>query len=296
MFNYRIDGFNARWGERVQARMLTFIVEYPTNHDGKEISPWQASSGKNNAPFSVPYSTLRLWLLHLQWFGETPYATAKRNGFKRLGRKKARSRVVKRAIKDMLDTDPSLFLDEIQLKLKNMFNNKYSISSIHRVIKIDLNYSLKLLTMRAIQADLLERETYKATLKTIPDPRMLLFIDETSVGVNDSRRRRAWSLRGSPISHYEVFRGEDYGTYTMLAAADINGFVIDACDVVFRRNGAETDPTKGTVDSERFYQWVVDYLVPCLGKYKNHDLKFRNKISFFFLFFYFLYFIFSIFR
>jgi hypothetical protein len=54
----------------------------------------------------------------------------------------------------------------------------------------------------------------------------------------------------------------------MLGAADINGFINEACEMVKWRSGADdADPEAGTIDGERFVQWVEHHLVPLLGNY-----------------------------
>jgi len=56
--------------------------------------------------------------------------------------------------------------------------------------------------------------------------------------------------------------------YTLIGAADINGFVFPACDIVERGHGEDdTDPTRGTVDTTKFENYVRDTLVPNLGNY-----------------------------
>ena len=54
--------------------------------------------------------------------------------------------------------------------------------------------------------------------------------------------------------------------FTLIAAVDINGFVLSACERIERkRSPTDSDPTRGTVDGVRFYQWVITRLVPVLG-------------------------------
>ena len=54
----------------------------------------------------------------------------------------------------------------------------------------------------------------------------------------------------------------------MIGACDMQGFIVEACELVRRkRNSANADEEAGTVDSERFVQWIQDLLVPTLGNY-----------------------------
>ena len=83
---------------------------------------------------------------------------------------------------------------------------------------------------------------------------------------------------GGPSPGFEVFVGDENPHlgpkhhFTLIGAVDINGFVSAACGRVRRkRRPNDTDPTRGTVDQERFYEYVVGTLVPTLGSYANGE-------------------------
>ena len=100
-----------------------------------------------------------------------------------------------RYLKKIVDADPSLFLDEMQKRLRRKFGQKFSIPTIHKALTTKrrrggLGYSLKLLTFKAVQASRKERRLYRARLRQVNDPRQFVFIDETAVGRNAGRRRR----------------------------------------------------------------------------------------------------------
>ena len=131
-----------------------------------------------------------------------------------------------------------------------------------------MNWSLRIFTSRASQQDQVVRDEYKRALWQWHDPSWFVFIDETSRGAKEGRRRRGWAPRGKDNTLTEFFLGTDH-TYTMLAAADINGFVVEACELVERKSGEDDpDDTKGTIDADRFILWVEGQLVPCLGQAK----------------------------
>jgi len=261
-----IYGDNAHWGLRVQAVMIAIMIAY---NGGVGLTPSQASDGKNGVPHALPRQTLYRWKEHYEWFGETPLETSRRHkGSTLSGRKKIVSEHVKGRIRSIIEANPSLYLDEIRTQLRMFYPNVwYSQSSIRRCIVNDLQLSLKILTMKATQADALEREIYKRALRTVKHPKQFVFIDESSVAKDDTRRRRGRSRRGVPVFKHAVFMGDNQPTYTLLGAVDINGFVIDACDVVWRRN-TPNNTMSGTVDTNRFLQWVEDCLVPTLGNFQ----------------------------
>ena len=60
---------------------------------------------------------------------------------------------------------------------------------------------------------------------------------------------------------------ESVTRYTLIAAADINGFIPAACHTVLRDEISE-EGAAGTVDGEYFKYWVKYYLCPMLGSYK----------------------------
>ena len=99
----------------------------------------------------------------------------------------------------------------------------------------------------------------------VDDPAMFVFIDESSRGVNEARRRRAWGPRGQENSLKELFSAEK-SSYTLLAAADLDGFVVEMTELIERKKSSEDqDDTRGTVDTERFLMWVQEKLCPSLG-------------------------------
>ena len=258
------------WSEKIQAVMLVFMIE-------NNYTAWQACDGKNRARHHIPQSTLRRWKRHYDWWGETPIATARRRGFRKLtGRSGSMPEDHQQALKKIVDENPGYYVDEMQRDLQRVVNVKWHISTIHRHLTTQkcfggLGYSLKLLTMKAIQASRQERTIYRALLRQVDDPSCLIFLDETIVGKNASRRRRGWGERGMCVQQYELFRGVDKSSrthnYSMIAAVDINGFVAGACRRVFqKRSKTDMDPTRGTIDGERFEEWVVVNLIPHLGR------------------------------
>ena len=60
----------------------------------------------------------------------------------------------------------------------------------------------------------------------------------------------------------------------MLSACDKNGFIIQACEVVERElSQDDPDPTRGTIDRDRFKLWIRTHLCPVLGSYDRMEAR-----------------------
>ena len=133
-----------------------------------------------------------------------------------------------------------------------------------------IRYTLRVANEVATNRDEEERARYKDARKVaLKKPEMAIFIDETQRGRNASRRRRRWAKKGTKNPFYRApFHGSHDKRYTVLAACDVNGFVLDACEAVQHRTSTrDADPTRGNIDTERFELWVEEFLCPQLGCY-----------------------------
>jgi len=140
-------------------------------------------------------------------------------------------------------------------------------STIWKCLTQDLGYTLTVYNARASQRDEQLRREYKAALLQFDDPDVFVFLDETSRGRCLSRRRRSWSPRGLDNTLDEFFDSAE-ATYTLLAAADINGIIMEASELVERKkNDKDECPTRGTIDTDRFLLWLQQKLCPTLGAY-----------------------------
>ena len=105
---YLQHGTAKHFTERDQCVLLLFMIN-------NKLKPYQASNNQFGAPIKASTSTLRRWWKHFQWYGETPFATAKRNKFKRLRGKTKMKQVHKMFLKYVVDQNPGLFLDKMLL-------------------------------------------------------------------------------------------------------------------------------------------------------------------------------------
>ena len=97
---------------------------------------------------------------------------------------------------------------------------------------------------------------------TVEDPSTLLYIDETAKSSQSEKRRSFWSPKGVSASLAEDFT-QTSDRFTLLAAVNIDGFVLEACELVQRkRSAADWDPTRGTINRERFILYLQNFVVP----------------------------------
>ena len=88
--------------------------------------------------------------------------------------------------------------------------------------------------LRTAQIDAMERLNFRIRLEEMCDrPEMLICIDETASASLDGLRDHIWSRcgkrRGAVLFK---FFGTAKIRYSMIGAADINGFVLESCCVV----------------------------------------------------------------
>ena len=236
---------------------------------------------QEHSGWTVSYSALMKWIDYYQKYGEVPAQTQRhRKRRATIGQLRGGKNIVttnftesdKAKLSTIIQESPQLYLDEIQNLIEAQTGKHWDASTIWRKIQA-LGYSLKVAVFRAKQQDQMEVHAYFCRLKDrMSHPCQLIYIDETARGANASRRRRAYSPRGvTPVVEAPMVREFDK-RYTLIGACNWDGFVTEACCIVEREHGsADTDPDRGTVDTERFEQYVEQHLVPVLGKSRDGD-------------------------
>lgn len=230
----------------------------------QQLSSVQVSQIKDINP-----STLRNWKQHFLLFGETPEETRRTNLLRgpRVENRKL-TPDLKVEILRIIRQYPFSYLDELQTKLFESTGCLVSISQLQRVLTGELRWSLQVAQARASEQDEIERAEHRAFMYEVTDdPYQFIFLDESAKDRNASRRRRCWQPIGlNDVS--EFFSDRNDFLYTLIAAADMNGFVGEACEIVRRRRGERDDDIEaGTVDADRFVAWVEERLCPTLGNY-----------------------------
>ena len=226
----------------------------------------------NSIGQNYKYHTLRKWFIHTMKFGVVPRDGHKIGKFRKpTTASKMKQRHLTK-LKQIVDRRPYLYLDEIQRVLCKKTDMEFKTQTIWDALTKRLGYSLKVLNYKAKEHDRLEKELFKTRLASVlSHPSMLIIVDESHRGRNEGRRNRAWALPGMQPEE-EAWFARDGVRYTLLAAANWNGFVKQACQVVHReKNKSDDDPTRGTVDTKRFEEYVEFYLLPTLGNYARQE-------------------------
>lgn len=217
--------------------------------------------------YKVKYKTFLNWFQHFLKFGETPAASRRRRKLRPSGtRATSFSQEDNTKLKRIIRDKPYLYLDEIQKEMKECCGGKvWHTSTLWRQMR-RLGYSLQKAVFRARLQCRKEQERFMLRLEeNTAHPRQYLVIDEVHKSANEARRERAWGIRGvTPVLDGTFDRGF-LKRYTMIAAANINGFVESACHLVERD---DNDADRGTVDMAKFEEYVEQYIVPVLGTYE----------------------------
>ena len=170
-------------GKRIISECVSFVEEKIQNG----ILPHQAymicaQELKNS------YSNIRRWFeFYIEW-GEISAFIVERLRKYKVKRMRSEQHVAE--LQRILDLHPEYYLDEFANELAFVTGVKYSVSTISRVLRYQLDYSLQVCYHRAAQRDAMKRNAYKTALAELlfrGDPKMACFVDETHKDRNASR-------------------------------------------------------------------------------------------------------------
>ena len=260
-------------GKRVEEDCLVYIEErLILIEDGVSLESILRSTYDEHG---VPIRTLRNWYNHFLAFGEYPFESrARSKRHRRMKRKYTYSSTITsslvRCIKDIVDEHPEFYLDEVQATICTRLSLYISISTIYRILKDKIGYTLQVCYESAAQRNENERALYRTALECLVSRAdQVVFVDETHKDKHASRRRKAWGPRNSGgIALKRWFKNEV--RYTMIAALDINGFIESSIDCV-QRTEISSEGASGTVDASYFEGWVKNNLCPLLGDFSKGE-------------------------
>jgi len=96
---------------------------------------------------------------------------------------------------------------------------------------------------------------------------MVILVDETNEDKNTGCCHLMWELKGKKAKWKAIFALHNEEDFSMIEAADINAFVPQACELVFKSKGYDSHSVCGNIDGARFRDYVTHCLCPMLGNY-----------------------------
>jgi len=141
---------------------------------------------------------------------------------------------------------PSVYLDELQDELRLKRNIHTTLPTLSRALK-QLGVTRKAISARASERNELSRALYMNRIaEEVPDPNMLVFVDEAARDERTISRRYGRSGRGFRCTVRRQFvRGT---RYSIIPAITLDGII--AYDIV-----------EGPVDTERFVKFLREQVV-----------------------------------
>lgn len=241
-----------RWGPRVQAKALYEMV----------VNGRSSSELAERNPDFASYKTYDRLLKHFQLYGEIPHQTEAR---KHRNRNKMYignlSIPVQNILLQRARSCPTSYLHEYQGFLEINGHGWYSVNTISRFLRSQ-GLTRAVLLRAAIQQDAFRQQQFLDQVSCIPSLDMFIMVDETHKDRKAGSRAHGWGPKGSLHLVMEVFNDPYQTLYTLIAAADCNGFVEEACYTVLR-------PETVTAETKRHY--IRNYLLPVLGSFENNE-------------------------
>ena len=276
---------NIHFGPRIESQVIAYLrdrVDYFENI-GYAVEMQQLYE-ETHLEFHVSTTTARRWYESYEIYGELPSETAAywrriKNKHRWLGSNCKLNQSELEQLKGIIDNRPDLYLDEIALVFGIQTGKYVSYSSLWRHITHKLNDSLQSLTEIASQQCELTRVEFKQALDLAlrEKPEMLCMVDETHHDRNASRRRWGYGKRnGGGLKIDTWFK--NVVRYTVIGVADINGFIVSACNT-YIRDEISDEGAAGTVTREVFEDWVEKFLCPHLGDYFRSSATRQRKYS-----------------
>ena len=160
------------------------------------------------------------------------------------GRKRVLERDDLEYLDGLLSSQPGLFLDEIQDKLRDMRDVEVSLATLSRTFS-RLAITHKVISKQALERNEHLRATWPAVMGQY-EPHQLVFIDEAGVDDHTNVRSRGWAPLGMAcVRRTSFLRGQKF---SILPALSLDGILT-------------LDIFEGSVDRERFLGFLRNYLV-----------------------------------
>jgi transposase len=155
-------------------------------------------------------------------------------------------------ISALVERQHCIYLDEIQSQLYEHRHCKVSISTIMRTLR-RLHLTHKTISAKALERNEIQRSAFMNRIADeVPNPDMLMFVDEAARNRRTSGRSRGWSSRGLRCFQRRFFvRGQ---RYSILPIITLDGIITH-------------DIIPGSVTSARFIQFLRELVIPLTNPY-----------------------------
>ena len=179
-------------------------------------------------------------------------------------RKPGRPRVLSpqdlKFVVSLLKQRHTIYLDEIQEELQSRRQTSVSLPTIMRALH-RMDFTHKVISAGAIERNDLLRAVYMNRIADeVPDPNMLMFIDESARNRRSSPRNMGWSRTGLRCVQRRFFvRGQRYSLVPVLTLDGIITY----------------DIMPGSVTSARFLQFLRELVVSVTPPTLNMTNRFR---------------------
>ena len=150
---------------------------------------------------------------------------------------------------------PGIYLKEIQKKLEGFFGVSISLSTICRALK-RMGCTRQVMYRIALQRSDTLRAQFIADI-SVYDPAMLVWLDESGCDKRNTVRKYGYSIRGIPLCDQRLLvRGIRYSAIPVVSSAGIHDVYL----------------AEGTIDGNRFTQFVESCLLPVLNPFNGINL------------------------
>ena len=148
-------------------------------------------------------------------------------------------------LKSLLESNPTLYLDEIKEKLEAVRNVSVSMATISRFLR-SRDFTWKMVSKKASEGDKMVRACWEAETAKYIDPDYFIFIDESHVDQKTAQRKNGWAPVGlPPVERTTFLKGV---RHSILPALSTSGII--ALDIF-----------EGSVDKEKFIRFLRSQVV-----------------------------------
>ncbi|KAA1074068.1 hypothetical protein PGT21_050235 [Puccinia graminis f. sp. tritici] len=228
-----------------------------------------ATEINNDLDFNIHWKTMSRWL---SLYIRTRNVVRDASTYEDRGRPLAINAEEREFMLDVLEHQPTLYLDEIQVHIEAMTGVRHPLTTIYDDLRHRLQLTRKVAATVHPARSAIQRANYICHIAQIPSE-FLVFIDEAGVSQDTHRRTHAWACKGRRTSR--IPRRHDARRINVLPAVSLDGLI---CSIA--QPGSMT-----RLDLKYFLEEV---LIPCMNPYPgrnsvlvmdNHQIHHRGRIQ-----------------